>query len=164
MTADWPTLHLPDAAATEHAGQQLARAIQALPPADTPVLITLDGPLGAGKTALVGATVRGLGHVGVVKSPTYTLVEPYDTRPPVLHMDLYRLEAPDAFLDLGVEDERGVWMVEWPVRATGVLPPADLCLTLDYRGTSRVLSGCAGSHRGTALMNHVTANLEGASS
>lgn len=161
MTTGLPSMHLPDAAATERAGQALARALQALGPSDTAILITLAGPLGAGKTALVGGTVRALGHAGVVKSPTYTLVEPYDTCPPVLHMDLYRLEAPEAFLDLGVEGDGGVWMVEWPTRAAGVLPVADLDLMLDYRDTGRVLSGRAGSPRGASLMRHVTANLEG---
>lgn len=93
-------------------------------------LIYLRGPLGAGKTTLVRGLLRGLGHVGSVKSPTFTLIEPYSFAWGELqHFDLYRLEAPEDVEFLALRDQlsaNNVCVVEWPERADGVLPPPDL--------------------------------------
>lgn len=107
---------------------------------DQPRLITLHGDLGAGKTTFVRGLLRGLGHGGAVRSPTFTLVEPYRLRPAggpgeveVRHFDLYRLADPEEFEYLGERDgyRAGVlWLVEWPERGGGALPTADLAVTL----------------------------------
>lgn len=124
------------------------------------VVVSLNGPLGAGKTTLARGLIQALGHAGVVKSPTYTLVEPYDTEPAVLHMDLYRLEAPEAFEDLGVDSEHGIWLVEWPQRAAEFLPAVDLHIHLDYDGESRTALLAAESAIGQRLIQGLSGQLE----
>jgi len=118
-------------------GARLARALLTTP-AHASLLVTLSGELGAGKTTLVGGLLTELGHVGPVRSPTYTLVEPYRLQGrDIAHCDLYRLRHPDELDDLGLRDLRGagsVVLVEWPDRAGGRLGPVDLALTLEYAG------------------------------
>lgn len=118
-------------------GARLARALLTTP-AHESLLVTLAGELGAGKTTLVGGLLTELGHVGPVRSPTYTLIEPYRLQGrDIAHCDLYRLRHPDELDDLGLRDLRGagsVVLVEWPDRAAGRLGPVDLALTLDYAG------------------------------
>ena len=98
-------------------------------------LVFLRGDLGAGKTTLVRGLLRGLGHHGPVRSPTYTLVEPYDLPGgQVLHVDLYRLSGADELEALGYRESRGtsrLTMVEWPERAPGALGPVDLACRID---------------------------------
>lgn len=121
---------LEDAAATRALGEALARAW----PTPLAGVIHLVGDLGAGKTTLAQGLLGGLGVQGVVRSPTYTLVEPYDTpRGRVLHMDLYRLADPWELEGLGLADDApdaALWLVEWPQRADGLLPAADLRIEL----------------------------------
>ncbi len=116
-------------------GARLARALNAAPAA-APLLVTLSGDLGAGKTTLVGGLLAELGHVGPVRSPTYTLVEPYRLQGrDIVHCDLYRLRHPDELDDLGLRDMQGpgsVMLVEWPEKAAGRLGLPDLALALDY--------------------------------
>lgn len=123
----WP---LPTAEATERAGSAMA---QALAPRLTGV-IALEGDLGAGKTTLARALLRSLGVSGAVRSPTYTLVEPYlVSAGRVMHLDLYRLASADEWLGLGLEDDppdQALWLVEWPDRAGPWLPAARLRLRL----------------------------------
>lgn len=126
---------LHDEAATVMLGSQLAGVL-------TPgMLVFLEGDLGAGKTTLCRGLIQGLGHAGAVKSPTYTLVEPYEeTRPPVYHFDLYRLADPDELDGIGLRDyldSEHLCLVEWPERGAGVLPPADLIITISVRGMGR---------------------------
>ncbi|MGI4814455.1 MAG: tRNA (adenosine(37)-N6)-threonylcarbamoyltransferase complex ATPase subunit type 1 TsaE [Janthinobacterium lividum] len=148
---------LPDAAATDALGQRFARAFlrgrqhahQAAVAADAPsttqapraLQLNLYGDLGAGKTAFVRAALRALGYAGRVKSPTYTLVEPYridDARAAdggfdVFHFDLYRFSEPTEWLDSGFDEYlvRGaLCLIEWPDKAGACLKPADLQLTL----------------------------------
>jgi tRNA threonylcarbamoyladenosine biosynthesis protein TsaE len=108
-----------------------------------PCIIYLDGDLGTGKTTLVRGVLRGLGHSGSVRSPTYTLLEPYEFNGMRLyHLDLYRLSDPEELEFLGLRDLLGaesVLFVEWPERGTGVLPSADLEICLDYRTKGRSL-------------------------
>ncbi len=101
-------------------------------------VIYLCGDLGAGKTTLVRGLLRGLGYQAPVRSPTYTLIEPYEAvEPPVVHLDLYRLADPEELEYLGLRDllERpSLILVEWPERGAGALPPADLELLIEDVG------------------------------
>ena len=126
---------LRDEAGTVAFGGRLARALA------PGLLLTLTGDLGAGKTTLCRGIVQGLGHSGAVKSPTYTLVEPYEhTRMTVYHFDLYRLGHPEELELLGFRDYlRGdcLCLVEWPERGGGFLPAADLAITMAMQGDGR---------------------------
>ncbi len=131
-------LFLPDAAGTEALGRALANALQAL---DHGAAIALEGNLGAGKTTLARALIRGLGHSGPVVSPSYTLVEPYelgDRR--LLHLDLYRIGDPEELEYLGWREwdtQRDWIVVEWPERGAGFLPEFDLRIGLQYSNDAR---------------------------
>ena len=97
-------------------------------------VITLSGPLGVGKTALARGFLAARGHCGEVPSPTFAIVQPYDElRPPVWHVDLYRIEDPSELEQLGLDGAaEAVLLVEWPERAgTGAWPNA-LRLSLDF--------------------------------
>jgi len=133
------TAHLHDEEGTAALGAALSRAL-------VPGLaIHLHGDLGAGKTALTRALLHAAGHVGTVKSPTYTLSEPYSIQldgraVSVIHFDLYRMGSPEEFLDAGFrEDFNGdnICIVEWPEKADGVLPPPDLNVFLTVAGNGR---------------------------
>jgi tRNA threonylcarbamoyladenosine biosynthesis protein TsaE len=118
---------------TEAAGGSLARAV---PIGSAQMLqIQLHGDLGAGKTTLARGFLRALGHSGVVRSPTYTLVETYVLGAiTVVHADLYRLRDPNEFEGLGLRDLAAaghVWLIEWPQRGGHWLPVADINVTLE---------------------------------
>jgi tRNA threonylcarbamoyladenosine biosynthesis protein TsaE len=118
------------------------------------------GDLGAGKTTLVRATLRGLGHTGRVRSPTYTLVEPYAVERPdgeleLYHFDLYRFTDPAEWADAGFReyfDSGAVCLVEWPQRAGGLLGVPDLVFSLDVDGDGRLLIARAYSESGKACL------------
>lgn len=124
-------LLLPNTAATEQLGAAMARWMRRRAGG----LVALNGDLGAGKTTLARACLRALGAQGAVKSPTYTLVEPYSLGGlRVLHMDLYRLSEPEELYGLGVFDEPPTlawWLVEWPEKGGALLPPATLTVHLE---------------------------------
>ena len=133
------TAHLHDETGTAALGAALARAL--LPG----LAIHLHGDLGAGKTALTRAMLHAAGHRGHVKSPTYTLSEPYTIMLEgrsvnVIHFDLYRMSSPEEFLDAGFrEDFNGdnICIVEWPEKADPVLPPPDVNVWLNVAGNGR---------------------------
>ena len=120
------------------------------------LMIELRGELGAGKTTLSRAIIQFLGHKGAVKSPTYTLVEPYERiQPPVYHFDLYRIADPDELHYLGVEtyfNERSICLVEWPERAADLLPKADIVITLEHAVPGRTIAVAACSDKGRAVV------------
>jgi tRNA threonylcarbamoyladenosine biosynthesis protein TsaE len=140
---------LPDEAATLALGGALAAC---LAPGLT---IYLRGELGAGKTTLARGVLRGLGFAGRVKSPTYTLVEVYEvSRLHLHHFDFYRFHDPREWTDAGFRESfngRNVSLIEWPEKAAGQLPPADLEITLTSSGSGRSASLRATSPRGTQV-------------
>lgn len=154
------TIHLPDAAATDRLGEQLASSLQTavLSKSDRtePFVIYLHGPLGAGKSALVRACLRALDVQGTIRSPTYTLVETYQAAAHTYcHMDLYRLTDPEelAYLDVhGSQGQAAVWFVEWPARGAGELPRADVELKLSYVNEARSLQMLAGTEIGRKVL------------
>lgn len=139
-------LTLADAAATEAAGAALAQAL----PRHTSLLITLAGELGSGKTTFARGLLRALGVAGTIRSPSYTLIEPYETAAgPVHHLDLYRLRRAGELEALGYRDLRALpgWvMVEWPERAGSALGAADVAITLEHLETGRRLTAHVGQH------------------
>jgi tRNA threonylcarbamoyladenosine biosynthesis protein TsaE len=98
--------------------------------------IHLSGELGTGKTAFTRALLRAFGYKGRARSPSFTLLEPYNLSSfDLYHFDFYRLTSPRAWLDAGFDeylDGRGVVVIEWPEMAGDTLPPADLALRLDF--------------------------------
>jgi tRNA threonylcarbamoyladenosine biosynthesis protein TsaE len=140
-------------------GARLARALLTAP-AHESLLVTLSGDLGAGKTTLVSGLLAELGHAGPVRSPTYTLLEPYRLQGrDITHCDLYRLRHPDELDDLGLRDLRlagSVLLVEWPEKAEGRLNAVDLSLAFDYAGPdARTLVAAAHSPVGKAVLSRL---------
>jgi tRNA threonylcarbamoyladenosine biosynthesis protein TsaE len=129
--------------------------------------IHLIGNLGAGKTTLTRGFLRGCGYRGAVKSPTYTLIEPYAVSPlPVYHLDLYRVADPGELEYLGLRDileESAILLIEWPERGVGWLPEADLTLTLEHVPGGREVSwrghGTVGEAIAVELSAKATANI-----
>ncbi len=119
--------------------------------------LALRGPLGAGKTTLARALLRAAGFLGPVRSPTFTLVEPYALGSfQLLHLDLYRLGDAEELEMLGVRERFGdaVVLIEWPERGEGWLPRPDIELALDFAAEGRSLRVCAargGAHVAAAI-------------
>lgn len=130
----WATT-LVDAAATDRLGQRLASAMP------ESAVVFLRGELGAGKTSLARALLRGLGVKGPVKSPTYTLIERYPLASgEAVHLDLYRIAEASELEFLGLPDlmpEVRLWLVEWPDHGLRALPAPDLEITLAVAGEGR---------------------------
>jgi tRNA threonylcarbamoyladenosine biosynthesis protein TsaE len=131
-------------------GKRLARGL------DRIRLLYLRGALGSGKTTLVRGILRGLGHHGAVKSPTFTLVESYQLERDVHHFDLYRLKDPEELEFLGVRDYvqgDNLCIVEWPERAGKVLSAPDVDVMIGITDMGRHVQFTAHSVRGESLVS-----------
>lgn len=151
------TARLHDEAGTIALGAALARAIA------PGLTIYLHGDLGVGKTALVRALLHAAGYAGHVKSPTYTLAEPYlitlaGAAVEVMHFDLYRMISPDDFLEAGFREHfngRSVCLIEWPEKAAGVLPEPDIDVYLRMAGAGREVELSAHSDQGFQCLDRL---------
>ncbi len=145
-----PTLTLPDENATLDLGAALAARLE------PGMLLALRGELGAGKTTLVRGLLRALGYAGRVKSPSYALVEVYElSRLSLYHFDFYRFHDPSEWIEAGFRDMfngRNICLVEWPERARGQLPPADLEIALEIAEPGRTATLTASSPAGERLL------------
>ena len=136
------------------------------PPSAGAMLVGLAGSLGAGKTTLARATLRALGVTGTVRSPTYTIAEPYDTHiGRIWHLDLYRIADPDELEFIAIRDlvaESAACLVEWPERGRGGIPEPDCLVTLvaDGSGSARRLRIAPRTTRGEELVLRVFACMQ----
>ncbi len=154
---------LKDEAGTLALGAALAAALA------PGIAIHLHGDLGAGKTTLTRALLHAAGHAGHVKSPTYTLAEPYSVviagePTEVIHFDLYRMGSPEEFLDAGFRDHfnaTSICIVEWPEKAGELLPPPDINIFLHMHGEGRRVELQALSAQGAVCLArfHLAPNL-----
>lgn len=123
-----------------------------------PVVIYLQGDLGAGKTTFSRALIKAMGYTAAVKSPTFTLVEPYMLEPnPIYHFDLYRLSDPEELEYIGIRDydpEQAILLIEWPSKGDSYLPPADWLLNIQMvDARTRAVEVTANTQRGTTLLS-----------
>jgi tRNA threonylcarbamoyladenosine biosynthesis protein TsaE len=142
------TLYLEGEDAMEAFGRRIASVTQGVG------TIFLEGNLGAGKTTLSRGIIRGLGHAGAVKSPTFTLVEPYEIGAiRAFHFDLYRLVDPEELEFLGIRDYfdgAALCLIEWPQKGAGFLPKPDLTITISAATAGRSLQLVPQTERGIA--------------
>jgi tRNA threonylcarbamoyladenosine biosynthesis protein TsaE len=143
-------LSLPDETATLRLGEALAAG------AANGLVLHLKGELGSGKTTLVRGLLRALGHAGRVKSPTYTLLEPYNLlRLNLYHFDFYRFKDHSEWLTSGFREHfnpASLCIVEWPEKAGNLLAPPDLEVRLCYNSQSRTAAPAAQSAPGAAWL------------
>ncbi len=144
---------MPDETATGALGAELATWLE------PGLTIYLCGDLGAGKTALTRAMLRALGYLGKVKSPTYTLLEPYEvSRLNLYHFDFYRFNDPREWLDAGFRDyfnAQSICLVEWPEKAGGLLPPADIRISFEIQDVGRMVDITAETKKGERCLQRM---------
>lgn len=157
-----PNIHLDDESATLQLGAALSHSLA------PGLVVFLRGELGAGKTTVVRGALRALGFEGRVKSPTYALVELYAvSRLNLHHFDFYRFNDPREWIDAGFRDSfngRDVSLVEWPEKAAGLLPPADLEISLQVMDSGRDATIHAGSPAGERALAAMTPHLPSSAS
>lgn len=143
---------------THQLALNIGGAVQAL---QKPVVLALDGNLGAGKSFFARSLLRQFGVSGPVRSPTYTLIEPYDCDlGKVLHLDLYRLADPEEVLYLGLEEQledAALTMIEWPDKASGCFESFDATLQIKVTGDGREWSLLPSSDVGRLMVEHLAA-------
>lgn len=156
---------LADERATARLGQALARAVEgnAAAISRAGLIVALAGDLGAGKTSVVRAMLRALGVTGSVRSPTFTLVEPYVVSSlNFYHFDFYRLADPEEFSFAGLREMFGpaaVCLIEWADKAAGHLPTADLRIDLHVIDEGRQASVTAATELGAACLGRITTEM-----
>lgn len=152
--------------AMETVGQALALAVRV----GGGAIVYLDGTLGMGKTTLSRAVIQACGWPGKVKSPTYTLLEPYECDGlVVVHFDLYRLADAEELEFMGLRDyllPNTLWLVEWPERGAGVLPEADVVIHFSDAGATdgsdgRLLRFEGATPAGQRMVDHLSQQLAG---
>jgi tRNA threonylcarbamoyladenosine biosynthesis protein TsaE len=126
-------------------------------------LVTLSGNLGAGKTTLTRGFMHAVGHKGAVKSPTYTLVEPYNIEGrSIMHFDLYRLSDPEELEYLGFRDYLDgstLCLIEWPEKAKDFLPEPDLAISINVVKGGRQISWQSFSEKGAIVNQHLSTSF-----
>lgn len=144
------SLFLADEQATVKAGQNLGECLS------EGSVVFLDGVLGAGKTTFCRGVLKAFGYSGPVKSPTYTLVEPYSVKGQYLyHFDLYRLGNPEELEFMGIRDyfqSNSICLVEWPSRGGDFLPVADLVVKVAPKDSGRTVSVNSSTVKGEAIL------------
>lgn len=156
---------LPDESATARLGAALAHAIEheEATVAGNGLVVALAGDLGTGKTSIVRAMLRALGVTGAVRSPTFTLVEPYVVSSlDFYHFDFYRLADPEEFASAGFREmfgPRTVCLIEWPEKAVGRLPAADLQIALQVEDKGRWARLTAATELGGACLQQIAREM-----
>ena len=123
-------------------------------------IVYLTGDLGSGKTTLTRGIMRGFGYNGAVKSPTYTIIEPYEfDKSQIYHFDLYRLSHAEEVEYLGAEEyfsSTNLCLIEWPERGQGFLPLADLVIELAQKGNGRSVTCKSHTEKGFKIVKRLT--------
>jgi tRNA threonylcarbamoyladenosine biosynthesis protein TsaE len=152
-------LKIPNEKAMLELGKLLAEACK------ESCIIYFIGELGAGKTTLIRGFLQSLGFQGVIKSPTYTLVEPYElSQTPIYHFDLYRLQDPEELEYIGVTDyftNEAICLIEWPERGQPMLPKADLNCEIKVVDTGRDVTLTATSEVGKKIVGWIKERSDG---
>lgn len=151
---------LEDDQATVEFGRLFAEAV-----GNEGAVVFLKGNLGMGKTTFCRGVISYWGHQGAVKSPTYTLVEPYEFDDiTVYHFDLYRLGDPEELEFLGIRDyfdQNALCLIEWPERGQGVLPLADIELCLSEKNQGREIKWSKNTQKGCIIADRIVSKLNG---
>ena len=162
LTKAWskkPSIMLENEAATVNAGHKFAETV-----GSSELCVYLYGDLGAGKTTLCRGIVQGYGHSGKVKSPTYTLVEPYELpNKNIFHFDLYRLASAEELQFMGLDEyfssPARLCLIEWPEKGQGFIPDPDIALLLSDVDAGRKLFINAYSEQGKKVADRLIVML-----